>query len=88
MAEPNEAEGQWKTKCPLCDCPRLLVIEVTLQTNSEVHHPGSVLSPDGFDVDPDGVLADEGIDDMSTDDEVVMCPKCRAFFTLADLANE
>lgn len=87
MGEPAKVdEGQWKTSCPLCNCDRLLVTEVTLVATGEVIHPGTVLQPDGFIVDPDNERTH--LKDQSTDNEVVMCPRCRSFFTLTDLVNQ
>jgi hypothetical protein len=82
-----EREGfpaQWDTKCPQCKEEALIVREAVLCATGERIHPASPLAPDGFDVDPAGKFLH--LKDMSTEDEKVMCLKCKAEFDLSDLA--
>lgn len=75
---------QWVTKCPKCGAEdRLIVTEVRLCCNGEIHNPDSRLQPDGFEVDPECVFTAE--DDLSTEDEKVVCLGCLTRFDLCDL---
>ena len=64
----------------------LTVCEVTLAANGRKPYPETPLLPDGFDADPDGKFA--SLQDLSTEDELVRCDKCKETFPLDELAIE
>ena len=80
-------DAQWTGECPRChghDC--LTVCEVTLAANGRKLYPETPLLPDGFDVDPEGEFA--SLQDLSTEDELVRCDKCKETFPLDEIAIE
>ncbi len=80
----TEEHAQWTDRCPNCDNQHCLkVVEVRLVVPGVTIYPGTDLMPDGFEVDPYSDYPD--LKDLSTEDEKVLCIRCKGEFRLGQL---
>ena len=72
--------SQWETKCPICGSEELFISRATLVETGKIVFMNSKLLHDGFLI-PEYA----GVKNYSTEDEVVLCKKCRLRFNLEEL---
>ena len=80
-----EEPANWTDRCPGCGKTRCLkVIEATLTATGATIYPGSDLMAEGFEVDPWNELSPIVGKDFSTEDEIVLCIRCRREYPLEE----